>query len=63
MIDIDFVLTLIFLFFANNLMLNNLAKKHSFFDKKLMMKLLWFHLSFFVIYFIYSIVNGSDGEI
>lgn len=63
MIDIDFVLTLIFLFFVNNLMLNNLAKKHSFFDKKLMMKLLWFHLSFFVIYFIYSIVNGSDGEI
>ena len=63
MIDIDFVLTLIFLFFANKLMLNNLAKKHSFFDKKLMMKLLWFHLSFFVIYFIYSIVNGSDGEI
>lgn len=61
MIDIDFLIVLIVLLIANNIMLNFLSKKHSFFDKKLMMKLLGFHFIFFLIYFFYGIANGTDA--
>lgn len=62
MIDIDFLVVFILLFFINNIILNFLSKKISFFDKNLMSKLYWYHFAFFVIYFIYGIFNGSDGE-
>ena len=45
----------------NYVLLNSLAKKHSFFDKGLMNRLYWFHVAFFVIYFIYGLVNRSDS--
>lgn len=61
MIDIDFPIVFILLFVINNLMLGRLAKKYSFFDKKLMNQLYWYHLAFFVIYFIYGIYNRSDS--
>jgi hypothetical protein len=62
MIDIDFFIAFILLLIINNVLLNYLAKKISFFDKNLMNKLYWYHFVFFVIYFIYGIYNGSDGE-
>ena len=45
----------------NYVLLNSLAKKHSFFDKGLMNRLYWFHVASFVIYFIYGLVNRSDS--
>ncbi|PWA04022.1 hypothetical protein DB895_13015 [Flavobacterium psychrotolerans] len=61
MIDIDFPIVFILLFIINNMMLNRLSKKYSFFDKKLMNYLYWYHLLFFAIYFMYSIYNNSDS--
>lgn len=61
MIDFDFLIVFIVLVMMNYVLLNSLAKKHSFFDKGLMNRLYWFHVAFFVIYFIYGLVNRSDS--
>lgn len=61
MIDIDFIFVFIFLLIMKNILLNSLAKKYSFFDKKLMNKLYWYHLTFFIIYFLYGLANRSDS--
>lgn len=61
MIDIDFLIVFILIFAMNYILLNSLAKKHSFFEIKLMNKLYWYHLAFFVIYFIYGLANRSDS--
>ena len=61
MIDIDFLIVFIFILAVNYILLNSLAKKHSFFNKGLVNKLYWFHVAFFVIYFIYGLANRSDS--
>ena len=61
MIDFDFLIVFILILMMNYVLLNSLAKKHSFFDKGLMNRLYWFHVAFFVIYFIYGLVNRSDS--
>lgn len=62
MIEIDFLIVFLVIFILNRILLNSLAKKHSFFDKKLMNKLYWYHLAFFLIYFIYNLYNPSDSQ-
>lgn len=42
-------------------MFSLLSKKHSFFDKKLMNKLFWYHFLFFIIYVVYGISNRTDS--
>jgi hypothetical protein len=61
MIDFDFLIVFILILMMNYVLLNSLSKKHSFFDKGLMNRLYWFHVAFFVIYFIYGLVNRSDS--
>ncbi len=61
MINFDFLIVFILLYTINSILLNSLAKKYSFFDKNLMNKLYWYHLIFFIIYFIYTIYNRSDS--
>lgn len=59
---IDFVFVFIILLIANQILLNSLSKKFSFFDKKLMNKLYWYHFVFFLIYLIYTAFNASDSK-
>lgn len=61
MINFDFLIVFILLFGINRILLVQLSKKYSFFDKSLMNKLYWYHLAFFIIYFIYGIYNRSDS--
>ena len=58
---IDFVVVFIALFMANQVLFRNLSNKFAFFDKKLMNRLYWYHLAFFMIYFIYGKFNLSDS--
>ncbi|MFM9825002.1 hypothetical protein [Flavobacterium sp.] len=39
-----------------------MSNKFSFFDKKLMNRLYWYHLLFFLIYFTYATFNASDSK-
>ncbi len=59
---IDFVFVFIILLVANQVLFKSLSNKFSFFDKKLMNKLYWYHLLFFVIYFTYATFNASDSR-
>ena len=59
---IDFVFVFIALFMANQVLFKNLSNKFAFFDKKLMNKLYWYHLVFFIIYFTYATFEASDSK-
>ena len=59
---IDFIFVFFLLFAASQVLLKNLSNKFSFFDKKLMNKLYWYHLTFFIIYFAYATFNASDSK-
>jgi hypothetical protein len=56
----DFIFVL-FIFIINQLFLNRIAKKYSFLSKKLLQRLFFYHLFFFVVYLIYATSNGSDS--
>jgi len=56
--DLIFVL---FILIVNQLFLNRIAKKYSFLSKKILLRLFFYHLFFFVVYLIYAISNGSDS--
>ena len=59
---IDFVFVFIFLLILNQLLFKSLSNKFPFFDKKLMNKLYWYHLLFFLIYYTYTIFEASDSK-
>lgn len=59
---IDFVFVFILLLIANQLLLRGLSNKFAFFDKKLMNRLYWYHLVFFLIYFTYASFEASDSK-
>ena len=59
---IDFVFVFIALFMANQVLFKNLSNKFAFFDKKLMNRLYWYHLVFFLIYFAYATFEASDSK-
>ena len=59
---IDFVFVFIALFIANQVLFKNLSNKFAFFDKKLMNRLYWYHLVFFLIYFAYATFEASDSK-
>jgi hypothetical protein len=61
MINFDFLIVFILLFGINRILLVQLSKKYSFFDRSLMNKLYWYHLLFFIIYYIYGLFNNSDS--
>ena len=59
---IDFVFVFILLLMANQLLFRGLSNKFAFFDKKMMNRLYWYHLAFFLIYFIYASFEASDSK-
>lgn len=59
---IDFVFVFILLLMANQLLFKSLSNKFTFFDKKLMNRLYWYHLVFFLIYFTYASFEASDSK-
>jgi hypothetical protein len=59
---IDFVFVFFLLFVINKILLKSLSDKFSFFDKKLMNRLYWYHLLFFLIYYTYATFNASDSK-
>lgn len=59
---IDFIFVFFLLNVINQILLKNLSNKFSFFDKKLMNKLYWYHLLFFLIYYTYATFNASDSK-
>jgi hypothetical protein len=52
---------IIFLFVASQGMFGAMEKKHSFFNKKLMNSLFFYHFLFMIIYYIYALANNSDS--
>ena len=59
---IDFVFVFIALLMANQVLFKNLSNKFVFFDKKLMNRLYWYHIVFFLIYFTYASFEASDSK-
>ena len=59
---IDFVFVFIALLMANQVLFRGLSNKVAFFDKKMMNRLYWYHLAFFLIYFIYASFEASDSK-
>jgi len=59
---IDFVFVFIALLMANQVLFKNLSNKFVFFDKRLMNKLYWYHIVFFLIYFTYASFESSDSK-
>jgi hypothetical protein len=59
---IDFIVVFFLLFVISQVLLKTLSNKFSFFDKKLMNKLYWYHTLFFLIYFTYATFNASDSK-
>ena len=59
---IDFVFVFILLLMGNQLLFRGLSNKFAFFDKKLMNRLYWYHLVFFLIYFTYASFEASDSK-
>ncbi len=66
-LEIDFInliqtsLLLLILFFINQHIFSKLQLKHSFFNKKLMNALSFYHLAFGGIYYVYALFNRSDS--
>jgi hypothetical protein len=59
---VDFIVVFFLLFVISQVLLKTLSNKFSFFDKKLMNKLYWYHTLFFLIYFTYASFNASDSK-
>jgi hypothetical protein len=59
---IDFVFVFILLLIANQALFKSLSNKFAFFDTKLMNRLYWYHLVFFLIYFTYTTFEASDSK-
>lgn len=47
---------------ATQVLLNSLARKHAFLDKKLLNYLFFYHLIFFLVYYTYTLFNPSDSR-
>lgn len=60
---IDFIIVFILLLLINQVLYKSLAQKFAFFDEKLMNKLYWYHLLFFVAYYTYALFNRSDSVV
>ncbi|WP_290858869.1 hypothetical protein [Flavobacterium sp.] len=58
----DIILVFVVLLIATQVLLNSLAKKHLFFNKKLLNYLYFYHLVFFLVYYTYTIYNPSDSK-
>ncbi|WP_367230983.1 hypothetical protein [Flavobacterium enshiense] len=58
----DVLVLFIILLVVNQVFYSVLSKKYSFFDKKLMNKLYWYHMLFFVVYYTYALYNPSDSK-
>ena len=56
----DFIL-LIFIIIFNQLFISRIVKKYSFISKKILQRLLLYHLLFYCIYLLYAFTNGSDS--
>ena len=51
-----------FLYLLTQLIFNRLQKKHSFFNKKLMNRLFYYHMFFGIVYYAYAFINPSDSH-
>ncbi len=58
----DIILVFVVLLIATQVLLTSLAKKHLFFNKKLLNYLYFYHLVFFLVYYTYTIYNPSDSK-
>lgn len=47
---------------VTQVLLNSLARKHAFLDKKLLNYLFFYHLLFFLVYYTYTLFNPSDSR-
>ena len=56
----DFIL-LIFIIILNQLFISGIVKKYSFVSKKILQRLLLYHLLFYCIYLLYAMTSGSDS--
>jgi len=57
----DSIIIFLLIIVATQMLLNSLAQKHAFFDKKLMNYLFLYHLLFFLVYYTYTLFNPSDS--
>jgi hypothetical protein len=54
---------ILILFLITQGLFSSLSKKHAFFSKKLMNILFFYHLFFWVVYYVYALFNNSDSKI
>lgn len=59
---IGVLVLIILLFLLTQGIFSPMVKRHGFFDKKLMNKLFFYHLLFFVVYYIFALLNPSDSK-
>lgn len=59
---IDSIIVFLVLSVITQVLLSSLARKHSFLDKKLLNKLYFYHLFFFLVYYTYTLFNPSDSK-
>ena len=57
----DALVVFVVLLIVTQVLLTSLARKHPFFDKKLMNYLYFYHLLFFLVYYTYTLFNPSDS--
>ncbi len=57
----DIILVFVVLLIATQVLLTSLARKHPFFNKKLLNYLYFYHLLFFLVYYTYTLFNPSDS--
>lgn len=54
---------ILILFLITQVLFSSLSKKHAFFSKKLMNYLFFYHLFFWVVYYLYALFNRSDSAL
>jgi hypothetical protein len=57
----DVIVVFVILLIATQVLLTSLARKHPFFNKKLLNYLYFYHLLFFLVYYTYTLFNPSDS--
>ena len=57
----DFILLFFFTILLNQLFISNVVKKNPLLSKSLLNKLYFYHLLFFVVYYVYALNSGSDS--
>ncbi|WP_396182478.1 hypothetical protein [Flavobacterium sp.] len=57
----DAIVVFVILLIATQVLLTSLARKHPFFNKKLLNYLYFYHLLFFLVYYTYTLFNPSDS--